>query len=115
MSSITIIAAYRFAGLSELKILRSQLIGQCHSWGLKGTILLSREGINLFVAGGESEINQLLTALRAIPGLEDLTPKLSTSASQQEDSWAELCSRQFGSFLPCCKLSCRVCARLCLC
>ncbi len=82
MPSITNIAAYRFAALSELKALRARLIEQCHDWKLKGTILLSTEGINLFVAGGADEIERLLAELRAIPGLEDLQPKISTSDDQ---------------------------------
>lgn len=79
MPPITNIAAYRFAALSDLKTLRARLIEQCRAWGLKGTILLSTEGINLFVAGGAEAIDQLLVELRAIPGLEDLTPKVSAS------------------------------------
>jgi UPF0176 protein len=81
-TSITNIAAYKFAQLTELKPLREQLLTQCRAWGLRGTILLSTEGINLFVAGYAAEIDQLLAALRAIPGLEELTPKISLSDDQ---------------------------------
>jgi len=82
MSPITNIAAYRFAPLSDLPPLRERLIAQCRAWELKGTILLSPEGINLFVAGTSDAIDQLLVELRAIPGLEDLQPKISASADQ---------------------------------
>ena len=82
MTSITNIAAYRFAALSGLKELRARLIEKCRAWNLKGTILLSTEGINLFVAGGEGEIDLLLAELRALPGLEGLEPKISTSDHQ---------------------------------
>jgi RluA family pseudouridine synthase len=82
MSPITNIAAYRFAALTELKELRARLIEQCRSWQLKGTILLSAEGINLFVAGGAKEIALLLAELRAVPGLEALEPKVSVSGHQ---------------------------------
>lgn len=82
MAPITNIAAYRFAALTGLKELRTRLIEQCRAWRLKGTILLSTEGINLFVAGGGEEIAQLLAELRAIPGLEDLQPKISPSLHQ---------------------------------
>ncbi len=54
----------------------------CKAWNLKGTILLSTEGINLFVAGSAESIDRLLARLRAIPGLEDLTPKVSLSDTQ---------------------------------
>jgi len=82
MPAITNIAAYKFATLSELKPLRERLLALCKPAGLKGTILLSTEGINLFVAGERSGIDQLLSALRAIPGLEELTPKFSESDEQ---------------------------------
>jgi UPF0176 protein len=82
MSLITNIAAYRFAALSGLKELREELIERSRAWKLKGTILLSTEGLNLFVAGGADEIESLLARLRAIPGLEDLNPKVSTSEHQ---------------------------------
>ncbi len=82
MSKITNIAAYRFAVMHDLRPLRARLLEQCRGWGLKGTILLSPEGINLFVAGGAVEIESLLTELRVIPGLEDLNPKVSVSTDQ---------------------------------
>jgi UPF0176 protein len=82
MPVITNIAAYRFANLTDLKSLRERLISQCKSWGLKGTILLSTEGINLFIAGPQEAVEKLLTELRSIPGLEDLTPKYSDSEDQ---------------------------------
>ena len=46
------IAAYRFAALVELPALRIELLALCRSQLLRGTILLSSEGVNLFVAGG---------------------------------------------------------------
>src|SRR5580698_273591 len=82
VAPITNIAAYRFAALSDLKGLRARLVEKCRAWKLKGTILLSTEGINLFVAGGAEEIDLLLAELRAIPGLEDLQPKISPGQHQ---------------------------------
>ncbi len=82
MPVITNISCYQFAALSGLKELRARLLERCQGWGLKGTILLSTEGINLFVAGGSAEIDRLLAELRDIAGLEGLTPKVSESAEQ---------------------------------
>jgi UPF0176 protein len=81
-AAITNIAAYQFATLSGLKELRERLASQCKDWGLKGTILLSTEGINLFIAGQQAEVDLLVADLRNIPGLEGLTPKVSESAQQ---------------------------------
>ena len=82
MNRITNIAAYKFASLPELRSLRARLLALCKSWELKGTILISPEGINLFVAGGSAQIELLLTELRALPGLADLTPKYSYTEHQ---------------------------------
>ncbi len=82
MSAVTNISTYRFAELTGLKELREQLILDCKAWELKGTILLSTEGINLFVAGAADSIELLLARLKAIPGLEGLEPKVSISETQ---------------------------------
>lgn len=82
MATITNISTYCFAELTGLKELREELLRDCKAWGLKGTILLSEEGINLFVAGAGKSIDQLMSRLRSIPGLEGLTPKVSLSEDQ---------------------------------
>lgn len=82
MSVVINISAYRFAPLDGLKPLRERLIADCRAWGLKGTILLSTEGINLFVAGTSTDIDRLLSFLRSVPGLESLEPKVSESRDQ---------------------------------
>ncbi|HZZ73617.1 MAG TPA: pseudouridine synthase [Pirellulales bacterium] len=76
------ISGYRFTPLAELKPLRERLLKQTKAGNLKGTILLSTEGINLFVAGERAAIETLLAELRAIPGLADFQPKESHSAAQ---------------------------------
>lgn len=76
------ISCYKFTPLQDLKPLRDTLLAQCKGWLLKGTILLSPEGINLFVAGERESIDALMAALHRLSGLEDLTPKYSESAEQ---------------------------------
>ncbi|MBL8824351.1 MAG: pseudouridine synthase [Planctomycetia bacterium] len=82
MTKITNIAAYQFAELSHVKSLKQELLGLCKNWELKGTILLSEEGINLFVAGSGESIERLLQRLRSIPGLEKLQAKYSYNDHQ---------------------------------
>ncbi len=82
MPRIANISCYKFTPLSELKALRERLVAQCKSWGLKGTILLSTEGVNLFIAGPRAEVDQLVDELRSIDGLADLAPKYSESEEQ---------------------------------
>lgn len=79
---VTNLAAYRFVELSGLKELREELLALCKDAGLKGTILLSVEGINLFVAGAEQGVDQLMARLRQIRGLEDFAGKVSVSDDQ---------------------------------
>ena len=76
------IAAYRFAPLQNLQALRTELLALCRSGQLRGTILLSNEGINLFMAGEAAAIESLLARLRAIPGLEPLAAKYSYTVHQ---------------------------------
>jgi UPF0176 protein len=82
MERILNIAAYKFAPMGELRGLRLRLLGLCRGWGLKGTILLSGEGINLFVAGEGEKVELLLKELRTLPGLEDLMVKRSVTEHQ---------------------------------
>jgi UPF0176 protein len=82
MSQIVNIAAYKFVALPELRSLRARLLALCKSWELKGTILLSVEGINLFVAGEREKIDLLLAELRSLPGLENLQVKISVTEQQ---------------------------------
>ncbi len=82
MSTFVNAAAYKFAPLDGLPELREQLLEQCLAADMRGTILLSPEGINLFVAAERAAVDQLLTLIRSIPGLADLTPKFSESDHQ---------------------------------
>ena len=82
MPRFTNLAAYRFASLGELKPLRAELRAKCMEAGMRGTILLSPEGINFFVAAESAACDRLLARLRAIPGLADLRPKISESDQQ---------------------------------
>lgn len=78
----TNISTYRFAPLSDLKPLRERLLEKCKGWNLKGTILLSTEGINMFVAGPREKIDLLMHEVWRVPGLEGIEPKYSESAHQ---------------------------------
>ncbi len=82
MTTFRNIAAYRFVRMTDLKPLRERLTALCRDAGLKGTILLSTEGINLFIAGGAEGVERLLAELRALPGLGDLEVKVSESEHQ---------------------------------
>jgi UPF0176 protein len=74
------ISAYRFVPLPDAAALREPLLSRAKALGLKGTILLAEEGINLFLAGGPEAVRELLAHLRADPRLADLQAKESWSA-----------------------------------
>jgi UPF0176 protein len=98
VSAVTNISTYRFAELSGLKELREELIADCKEWQLKGTILLSTEGINMFVAGDAAHIDKLVGKLRKIPGLEGLEPKVSISDKQPFNRMLVRIKREIISF-----------------
>jgi UPF0176 protein len=74
-------SAYRFTPFAEEELvpLRDRLRALTAELGLRGTILLATEGINLFVAGPRPAVATLLAELRTLPGLADLAPKESLS------------------------------------
>lgn len=76
------IAGYQFVRLDQLESLRESLQESALLHQLKGTILLAEEGINLFLAGLESDIQDFLKTLRADPRLRTFTTKDSWSSSQ---------------------------------
>ncbi|MEO7318239.1 MAG: pseudouridine synthase, partial [Chthoniobacteraceae bacterium] len=82
MPAFTNLSTYKFTPLENLPPLRERLLALCEARELKGTILLSPEGINVFVAGTREAIDALLAELRALPGLADIAPKESESAKQ---------------------------------
>ena len=68
------ISTYKFVALDCLAQLREQLLGQCQTLQLKGTILIADEGINLFLAGDEEPVRRFLAWLKADPRFSDLDP-----------------------------------------
>jgi UPF0176 protein len=76
------IAAYRFVALQDLVRRRDQLRSLCAELNLKGTILLSPEGINLFLAGEREGIDAFLDHLDQDVDLAGMTVKRSLSAAQ---------------------------------
>jgi UPF0176 protein len=76
------IAAYKFIELNDTAEKQPQFLALCRQLDLKGTILLSPEGINLFLAGLRSGIDQFLTWLRRDERFTDMAIKESYSDTQ---------------------------------
>jgi UPF0176 protein len=82
MKPILNIAAYLFVSLEGLPALRTKMLEECNVRELKGTILLTGEGINLFLAGKENEMRRFLDWLRSDSRFETLEAKESWSEEQ---------------------------------
>lgn len=85
MPSTVNIAAYKFAALDDLQGRKQFFLELAAAHQLRGTIMLSEEGINLVVAGERAGIDALLSAVRAVPGLEEIEVKESFSEAQPFD------------------------------
>jgi UPF0176 protein len=84
MLSITNISTYRFIRLSNefISELHATLKKETQRLALKGTILLSKEGINLFLAGEKEAIVGFKALLNGFPCFENMTFRESFSESQ---------------------------------
>lgn len=79
---ILTITGYKFISLTELPSLRERLLAKCESLALKGTILLSSEGINISISGTEDSILFFIDFLRSNPHLENIHFRESFSLTQ---------------------------------
>jgi len=69
---ITNIAGYKFIPLSELTDIQALLTNKCKALDLKGTILLSQEGINVSLAGSPNNIDFFKNFLGTDNRFEDI-------------------------------------------
>ncbi len=75
------LSAYAFVPLERLAARRDAIEASARACGVKGTVLLADEGINLFVAGPAADVREWMAQLRADPALAALDAKESWSAS----------------------------------
>ena len=76
------IAAYHFVSIDRPDDLAKILHERADTAGLRGTILVAGEGINLFLAGEDDAIHGFLHALREDARFADLLVKFSRSRAQ---------------------------------
>jgi UPF0176 protein len=72
---IRVAALYRFAAIADVEAVRTRLQAVCDHGGIKGTLLVASEGLNGTIAGPETGIEAVLSAIRAMPGFADLDVK----------------------------------------
>lgn len=73
-------AFYKFVDLPDYASRKEPLLAFCEAQGVKGLILLAREGINSTIAGPAAGVHAVLAYLRADPLLADL---------QHKESWSD--------------------------
>jgi len=81
-AAIVNISCYKFVPLDNLDERRTSIRRRAVELNLKGTVLLSHEGINLFVAGLPDAIHSFVDYLRSDPAFADLQPKESANEYQ---------------------------------
>ena len=79
MPPILNVAAYRFVRIADPATLRTAIAANAEGAGLKGTVLVAPEGINLFLAGAPEAVESVLSWLRSDPRFEGLSAKASWS------------------------------------
>ena len=76
------IAAYHFAPIDDPGALAAQLHARAQRDGLRGTVLVAPEGINVFLAGDAASIDGFIALLHVDPRFAGLQVKTSHSATQ---------------------------------
>lgn len=76
------LAAYHFVRIDDPEALAAHLRGRAEAGGLRGTVLVAGEGINLFLAGAADALRGFVDELREDPRLKAIRIKLSESAAQ---------------------------------
>lgn len=79
-SPYKVAALYHFAVVDDPATLRPQILEQCESLGLKGTVLLAAEGINGTIAGAPDDIDAAIAYLGTLPQFSGLEVKYSAAS-----------------------------------
>mgnify|MGYP001320546881 CR=1 FL=1 len=77
---ILVCALYKFVEFADFEDMREPLLAYCKDHGIRGSLLIAREGINGTIAGEEPQMREVLAYLRKDPRFSDITVK---------ESWAK--------------------------
>ncbi len=94
MKDILNISAYKFVDIDEPQALREPWLARALDEGLRGTILLSPEGVNLFLAGPESSVRAFVGFMHQDARFADIAPKESWSDTQPFQRMLVKCKRE---------------------
>lgn len=76
---VIVCALYHFTRFQDPAALRQPLLDLCLAQGIRGSLLLAREGVNGTIAGTRAGLDAVLQHLRGLPGCADLEWKESTA------------------------------------
>ncbi|MFI4963263.1 MAG: rhodanese-related sulfurtransferase [Legionellales bacterium] len=76
-TTITIATFYKFTAISQPWLVQSQLKEAGAALGIKGTILLAKEGINSTLAGPDAALQEMLAVIQAVPEIGAISYQLS--------------------------------------
>jgi len=79
MTPIINIAAYKFVALDRLEERREVMLARAEACALKGKVILTPEGVNIFLAGTQVCMDAFLNWLREDPAFTDIEVKFSVS------------------------------------
>jgi UPF0176 protein len=80
MLAVRVIAAYRFVDIDDGPSLRDRLLRAALAGGLKGTVLVAPEGINIALAGAGAAVQTWLSDLQADARFAGIEVKTHTAA-----------------------------------
>jgi UPF0176 protein len=76
---LSVAALYHFAPLPDPAAVRAPLLASCEEHGVKGTLLLAREGVNGTIAGSPEALAEIIAHIRDWPGFAELEFKFSAA------------------------------------
>ncbi len=79
---VCVAALYKFVLLEDCAKIQKELIELCHAHGVKGTLILAREGINGTIAGSDEAMGRVLSQIKQLPGCANIEVKFSRAQSE---------------------------------
>ena len=77
--AVCVAALYRFTLIEDCVAVQARLESVCAYNGVRGTLLVAREGLNGTIAGSKAGVAEVIGAIHALPGFERLELKYSTA------------------------------------
>jgi UPF0176 protein len=78
---VRVAALYQFTRFDDPTAIRGKLAELCAAQGVRGTLLIAREGINGTIAGSDAGIDAVLMHIRTLPGCGAIEVKESRAAT----------------------------------